>query len=120
MVLRRLPFAVAVLFSLGSFLTPGPDLPTVTEDVWDKAGHASIFMVLALTGVLARVRWGRLTTGLFAYASVTEILQAVLPIHRSGDWHDVLADTVGIAVGLVIAAGLRRVARAGAARPGGR
>ena len=37
--MRRLPFAVAVLFSLFSFFTPGPDLPSVTEDLYDKV-HA--------------------------------------------------------------------------------
>ncbi|HEX7740180.1 MAG TPA: VanZ family protein [Marmoricola sp.] len=101
--MRRLPFAVAVLFSLFSFFTPDPDLPSVTEDIWDKAGHASIFAALALTGVLAAIAWRHLATGLFGYAVLTEVLQAVLPIHRSGDWHDVVADSVGIIAGLLLA-----------------
>lgn len=118
--MRRLPFAAAALFSLVSFLTPGPDLPTVTEDVWDKAGHASIFALLALTGLIGLLPWRRLAAGLFAYAVVTEILQATLPIHRSGDWHDVVADSVGIVAGLVIAAVVTRLAPGAAGRRAGR
>lgn len=100
--MRRLPFVAVAAFSLVSFFTPGPDLPSVAGDVWDKAGHSSIFALLAITGLVAALPWRGLAVGLLAYAAVTEVLQAVLPIHRSGDWHDVLADGVGIVAGLVI------------------
>jgi len=53
----------------------------------------------------------RLLTGLFGYAVLTEILQATLPIQRDGDWHDVLADTVGTLLVLLLGARTRRVLR---------
>jgi hypothetical protein len=120
MLARRLPFATVAVFSLVSFFTPGPDLPDLTENVWDKAGHASIFAVLAITGLIALLPWRRLAGGLFGYAVVTEILQATLPIHRSGDWHDVAADSIGIVAGLVIAGVVIRLVPSGAGPSAGR
>ena len=109
--LRRIPFVAAVAVSLLSLLTPGPDLPRLSEDVWDKAGHAALFALLAGTGILATLTWRRLAAGLLAYAVLTETLQALLPIHRSGDWHDVVADSVGIAAGLLVAVRISRLWR---------
>ncbi len=40
--------------------------------------------------------------GLAAYAAVTEILQATLPINRDGNVLDFLADAVGIGIGLLL------------------
>ncbi len=59
-----------------------------------------MFAVLVLTGWLGGLprRW--LVIGLFGYAVLSEVLQAVLPIQRTGDWHDVLADSIGIGVGI--------------------
>ncbi len=97
------PFGGVLLLSLLAFFTPGPDLPA-GPDISDKAEHAAIFVVLALTGRLAGLGAGRLGAGLVGYAVVSEVLQAVLPIHRDGDWHDVVADVVGVGVGLALVA----------------
>ena len=64
--------------------------------------HALIFVTLAVAGRWAQVPWVRLGVGLAAYAAVTEILQATLPINRDGNLPDFLADTVGIGVGLLL------------------
>jgi VanZ family protein len=111
-----LPFAAALAFSAYSFFTPGPDLPP-TLGIWDKLGHALTFGVLALTGAYAGIWLRRLLPLLFGYAVLSEILQALLPIQRDGDWHDVLSDCIGLVV-----AGLGVVAfrswRAGEPGPG--
>jgi len=100
-VWRGIPFVVAFAVSAYSFFTPGPDL-THAVTIWDKLGHALTFAALALTGRYAGWRARALGLGLFGYAVLTEILQAVLPIQRDGDWHDVLADSIGIGCGLLV------------------
>ena len=84
-----------VLFS------PGSDTPSV--DFSDKIVHATMFAALALTGALAGVPMRALAAALVVYAGLSEVLQAVLPIDRDGDWHDALADVIGVAIGLLIA-----------------
>lgn len=105
--LRTAPFAVMVLVSAYSFFTPGPDLPP-DVDIWDKLGHALVFAALALTGLMAGIAARRLAVLLFGYAVLTEILQALLPIQRDGDWHDVLADSIGLAVALLVGVAVAR------------
>lgn len=102
------PFWGVFVLSLVSFFTPGPDLPT-GPDISDKVEHAAIFAVLALTGRLAGFAVRPLLAALVAYAAVSEILQAVLPIHRDGDWHDALADVTGAVLVLLLITVLGRV-----------
>ena len=75
--------------------------------------HALIFVVLTVAGRWAAVPWVALGVGLAAYAAVTEILQAVLPIERQGDVRDLVADLIGVAVGLLLSWVVTRF------RPGG-
>lgn len=102
------PFWGVFVLSLVSFLTPGPDLPA-GPDISDKVEHAAIFAVLALTGRLAGFAVRPLLAALVAYAVTSEILQAVLPIHRDGDWRDVVADVTGAVLALLLLALLGRV-----------
>ena len=100
---RQLPrtvFALLLGTSLAMFLTPGDDVPQGGPN--DKVVHGLIFMTLAVAGRWAQVPWVRLGVGLAAYAAVTEVLQATLPINRDGNLPDFLADTVGIVVGLLL------------------
>jgi VanZ family protein len=92
-------FGIVCAVSLWVLFSPGSDTPSV--DVNDKLVHGALFAALALTGRLAGVPLGGLVAGLVVYAGASEVLQAVLPIDRDGDWHDALADVVGTAVGLV-------------------
>lgn len=113
-IVRTAPFVVAIVLSGLSFFTPGSDLPQT--DIWDKLGHALMFAALALTGLLVGIAAKRLAPALFGYAVLTEVLQAVLPIHRDGDWHDVLADSIGFVCAFVAAGLLARLIRPWAAR----
>jgi hypothetical protein len=99
--LARTVFALLLGISLAMFLTQGDDVPRGGPD--DKVVHALIFVALAVAGRWAQVPWLALGIGLAAYAAVTEILQATLPIKRDGNVPDFLADTVGIGVGLLLA-----------------
>jgi hypothetical protein len=109
-LLARGVFALLLGISLVMFLTPRDDVPQGGPN--DKVTHALIFVVLTVAGRWARVPWPALGLGLAAYAAVTEILQATLPIHRDGNVPDFLADVVGIGVGLLLSlAALRLGAR---------
>jgi hypothetical protein len=109
--LARTVFALLLAISLAMFLTPGDDVPQGGPN--DKLVHALIFVALAVAGRWARAPWVGLGIGLAAYAAVTEILQAVLPIDRDGNVLDFLADAVGVGVGLLlVVTALRLGARA--------
>jgi VanZ family protein len=66
----------------------------------DKLVHAALFGALALT---TRRRYARGLWAVLAYAWLSELLQAVLPIHRDGDVFDALADTAGALLGWALA-----------------
>ena len=110
MTARRLlvegPLVAAVLLSLVVLFTPGPETPSVHPGV-DKLIHAAMFAVLAVTGRRAGVPVGRLACGLVAYAAVSEVFQAVLPIGRDGEVLDAVADSAGVVAALVAARGVR-------------
>lgn len=83
-----------------SLLPPSADLPTTG---WDKSNHLLAFASLAF---LAQGAWpGRTAltlTALLAYGGLIEVLQSFTP-NREADWHDVVADGVGLAIGQVMA-----------------
>lgn len=115
----RVAFVVLLLATLVSFLTPADDLADPGVD--DKVAHAVTFAVMALAGRVAG--WGprTLLAGLAAYAVATEVLQHVLPIGRHGDVLDVVADLVGVLLGLALASVVARsVVRRRSLSPAGR
>lgn len=77
------------------YLSLSPD-PIVSISSWDKANHVFAFFVLGTLGLTA---WpGRRPTTLaclFAYGCLIEVLQTFTAT-RQGDWHDVIADVVGL------------------------
>lgn len=102
-----MPFVGAALLSMVVLCTPGSQAP---KGPWwaDDVVHAALFALLAITGRRLPVRWWVLVTGLAGYAVLSEVVQAVAPLHRSGSVFDVLADLIGIGLGCGIAAkGLR-------------
>ena len=101
--LRRLPFVLAVVLSLVVLFAPESQVPTGIE-INDKVVHATLFLALAATGVVARLPVRALATALVLYAGVSEVLQALLPIDRDGSVGDAVADVLGVAIGLVAAA----------------
>ncbi|MDR7300492.1 VanZ family protein [Haloactinomyces albus] len=108
--LTRLPFALTITASAVILFTPASGVPTAPPGT-DKIVHLVLFATLAITGHLARVRCTALLIGLSCYAAASELLQAVLPLGRTGDLADAAVDLVGIGVGVLITAGLRRYRR---------
>ena len=108
--LARGAFAVAVLVSLAVLFAPASDVPPSPPGV-DKLVHLALFAALAGTGRWAGVRAPLLAGLLAAYALLSEIVQALTPLQRSGSLSDGLADVLGVALGLLAWAGLGRAGR---------
>jgi VanZ family protein len=84
-------------------LTPAP--PALLSTLWDKAEHFAAYLVLAVLATLAlglgrRLAWAILAILLLGV--VLEILQRFTG--RDPDIRDVIANTLGAAVGLCVAA----------------
>ena len=69
----------------------------------DKVVHALLFGLLALTARAALGPAPVVLAGVLAYATVSELVQALLLSRRSGDLWDLLADAVGAALGWLLA-----------------
>ena len=113
--MRRL---IAVAWTAGLFastLAPGEYVPSVPLLSFDKVVHVALFFGFAMLWLalypahLRAVMLGGLAVGI-----AIEVLQHTLPIHRSGDALDVLADAVGLALAFGAHMWLRRDARASA------
>lgn len=104
---RSVPFAAAVLLSLAVLFTPESGVPTAPPGT-DKVVHLLLFALLAITGRFAGLRTPWLLTGLVAYAGLSEVLQAVLPIGRTGGVADALTDMTGAGLGLAAFAPVAR------------
>lgn len=91
-----------------ALLPPGTPMPTTG---WDKSNHMLAFATLAL---LAQRAWpGRgwpIVICLVGYGVMIEWLQSLTP-YRDADAIDVVADSIGVLLGLAVAAGLRRARR---------
>jgi len=101
-----------VLLIAISYLALSPVPPRTLDTGWDKANHLLAFGSLAFSGYWSlsapRARWLGLPLLLLGYGGLIEILQLQVP-GRSGEWADLLADSLGIAVGLLVAGSLGRV-----------
>lgn len=99
---------VLTVIILGLALTPTTRGPSLG---WDKANHAAAFAALAFCGHFAwRERAGhvaRLVLALLLLGIGIEIAQRAVP-GRSAEAADLLADAVGIGIGLLIAGALSR------------
>jgi VanZ family protein len=87
---------------------PGPKIePVVTLN--DKFMHIAIFVGFAVLWVLAGRRpvWV-LVAGLL-YGILIEVIQGVLPINRSADVDDAVADFIGTLLGVGLALGLQKI-----------
>lgn len=94
-------------------LVPAP--PQVMTTGWDKSNHLLAFASLAFASAWARWpqprHWPVLFAVLLAYGGAIEIAQSFLP-PREADWLDLLADSIGISLGLVAAWPIARAAGA--------
>ena len=99
--LARGAFAVAVLVSLAVLFAPPSDVPSSPPGV-DKVVHFTLFAVLAVTGRWAGVRRGVLAGVLVLYAAVSEVLQGTDLVDRDASVADLVADSAGVVVGLLL------------------
>ncbi len=92
----------AGLVLLVSWLAFTPNPPPGADLGWDKANHASAFATLMLVAACAWPQWLRASpAALLAYGGLIEIVQSFIP-GRDGEWPDLLADGVGIVLGLAL------------------
>ena len=91
---------VAMLTLLPSTALP-PQLSVF--DFWDKAQHALAFMVLGIWGLMVYPLYPwRVMLGLLCFGGAIEVAQA-MTTWRFSDWHDWLADAVGLALATALA-----------------
>ena len=83
------------------FWSEGPDSPFFVSDKWV---HGVTFAALALwfSGQYARRSYWRLIMGLAAFGLLIEMTQRMVS-YRTAEWMDLLADLLGLAVGMVVA-----------------
>ncbi|WP_231974138.1 VanZ family protein [Pseudonocardia sp. HH130630-07] len=115
--MRVQPFVLAVLLSLVVLFAPASGGPTAPPGT-DKVVHLLVFALLAWTGRTAGLRPWPLLAGLVGYAAASEVLQALLPIGRSGDVLDGLTDVAGALLGLGLYAAAGRLRTGPAVRAG--
>lgn len=100
----RLALMVQIVVVLFLALTPRP--PPALDLGWDKLNHLMAFAVMACTGILGfALRWRLVGVGLLAYGMLIEWLQSMTP-DRQAQWQDVLANGLGIILGLCLGAWL--------------
>ncbi len=98
--LSRGVFAVTVLVSLAVLFAPGDDVPFAPPGV-DLVVHLALVLALALAGRWAGIRALPLAVLLVTYGGISELVQAVSDLQRSGSVVDWLADVAGTGLGLL-------------------
>lgn len=98
----QVPLAVTFVLSLVVLFTPASGVPSGFEHS-DKIVHLVLFAALAYTSRVAGVSFTRTALWTAGFAVVSEVVQGLAPLGRSGSGLDVLADIVGIAIGCAIA-----------------
>lgn len=101
-----LALLAAAIIALGSLL-PGSEMPERLP--WDKFNHFVGYGGLALLTALAGVPALRAFAVVVSYGIAIEYAQLLVPLRSGGDWWDILANSLGAAVALLLLAGLRRV-----------
>ncbi|MFO1504371.1 MAG: VanZ family protein [Steroidobacteraceae bacterium] len=101
---RRLWFVMGLAlaaFILVLCLLPGKDLPQI--HLWDKFEHALAYVALAFLfgGIVIRRDYFWLGVSLVAFGGFIELLQA--HVGRDAEWFDLLADAIGVVLGLLLA-----------------
>jgi len=107
----RIAFGVllAALLVAISFLALSPHPPKVGDTGWDKLNHFLAFGSLTAVSIAcarkAMWRWCWLPLIWLGYGGLIEVIQSFEPT-RSAEWGDLLADAIGISIGMVAAASL--------------
>lgn len=104
----RIWLAIAAhITATAAMLWPSPDLPDIDVPMADKWAHFLVFGVLYFLWAMAlqnrersyRSIWG-LVFALLFYGIIIEVIQEYWYVSRTGDLMDVLANTIGILLGL--------------------
>lgn len=110
--------ALALLLAVITWLALTPAPPPEAALLWDKLNHLGAFACLAVAACMGfRRGWVVVALGLLAYGGLIEVLQSFTPT-RVGEWVDLLADAIGIALGLGIAKAMALWAAAASSRSG--
>ena len=103
---RRLWIALStVLLAAVFFVCLQPGLGFPAPDGLDKVEHLAAYVLLALwfTGLVARGRYWAVAAGLMAMGLLIEVLQWRMNLGRSAEGLDMLANTLGVGIGIAIA-----------------
>ncbi|KGN39246.1 hypothetical protein N803_01785 [Knoellia subterranea KCTC 19937] len=76
---------------------------------FDKLVHAAIFALPVFFAAAARLPFVPVVALAAAHAPLSEVIQGTLLPQRSGDPRDVIADLVGVALGVIAAQRVLRV-----------
>jgi VanZ family protein len=93
-------------------LAPSADVPG-SNLIWDKAAHSLTWAILTGVGlVLAPQRPRAIPLFTLALGAAIEMAQAAMPYGRQGDWRDFLADSLGVALVMLVAVTFQPLLRA--------
>lgn len=102
---------LALLCLVAGWFAFAPRAPSLGFENADKLNHLLAFGSMASVGCLGWAAGRRsaaaIALGLLGYGGFIELVQSQIP-GRTAAWDDLLADAVGIAGGLLLAALLRR------------
>ncbi|NIL76015.1 MULTISPECIES: VanZ family protein [Rhodococcus] len=97
------PLTISMTAALIILFTPASGVPSGFQHS-DKIIHFLLFTALAYSSRFAGISVARTAAWIVAFAVASEILQAVLPLGRTGGVDDALFDVLGVGAGLLIAA----------------
>jgi VanZ family protein len=97
----RLVFAAALVLHVLALYSPGTPGDSASTGV-DKMGHTAMFAILIAPLLCLGAPLGSTLLAATGYAVVSEFIQAFAVPHRSGDFGDLLANLLGIALGWLI------------------
>jgi VanZ family protein len=108
MNLRRVLWIVGwllIAFVIAVCLVPNAELPQTPEFLTDKVNHLIAHGGLALwfAGLVARPHWWRVFLWLVALGLCIELAQHLMGYGRAAEFSDVIANTAGTLLGLVLA-----------------
>jgi VanZ family protein len=103
---RRLWIALSlVLLAAVLVASLQPNLGPPVPSGFDKIEHLAAYILLALwfTGLVARGRYWAVAAGLLALGFMIEVLQWRMNLGRSAEMLDMLANTLGVGIGITLA-----------------
>lgn len=100
-------FVVAVLVQLGALYLPSSGSPEFFPQA-DKVAHVLLFAIVVTPALLLRLPRPLVLSAAIAHAGISEMVQLYWIPGRDGDGWDMVADVVGIGLGVFLAHVWRR------------